>query len=201
VLVRAVPRAAVFYAQAWTCFGYPSYDPDAIEWVLRKLKLPPLDELDDRRVGAQVDVLQALADQQYLPPVRREHTRLLHSIGLGSGSHVAVERQLLAILREGIRPTKDTMAHHHLVFGLADNPKVEMSTRLYAHRVAWVAVDLPWRWPGWGDLDAWGEPGGVFGAPTPGSVLIFSRPVPPSFIVGVNGLPVRFYPRRPVCTQ
>ena len=201
------PELAVLLAQARTCFGPVGADPDAVAWVAAHYLGRPVPDdafqygFDYGLSGEQLDdllgALDALDSHALLGAPRPETTRINHSVGLGSGSHHAVALALESILSGGLRATKTAMQHHYLVFAVVDTPDVDVDERVYAHRLAYVTVDLPWDWPGWDTLDAPGDP--FLGPPRPGSVVTFDTPIPPEFIVGVNGLPVGLYPPYPPC--
>jgi len=187
---RSLMQEATILARAWTKYGFPGRSEAGAQATLDAVVGHPVDMFSDEAadVGAHLaDVGNALYKHELLPAPRG--VRLLHSIVRGDGDAV-----IDAILHHGLVAQPSTTGRYSespgSVFFVVEDPGRRDRGR-YSDEAPFVVVDVPKDWPGWRGSIGRGRLENPI--PDAGDVVAFQVPVPASFVVGVNGLPVHEY--------
>lgn len=190
VAKRTLTQEAAILARAWTKFGFPGNSDEGAQATMDAIVGHPVDMFSDEAadIGSHLaDVGSALYKHELLPPPRG--VRLLHSIVRGDADTV-----INAIMSHGLvaQPTSTGRYSESpgSVFFVVEDPARRDRGR-YSDQAPFVVVDVPKDWEGWRGSLGRGRPENP--VPDAGDVVAFQVPIPASFVVGVNGLPVREY--------
>lgn len=118
-----------------------------------------------------------------LPPKRG--VRLNHSILKGDASKV-----IPSILKKGLMSDPGGTGR----YSESPGSLFFVAEKFHSDRATVITVDIPESWEGWaGAVNVDWYDGKMSRKPSPGATVALGHPVPPRFIVAVNGLPLSDY--------